>query len=367
MAKNLTIDLNGSLKVYGIKDKAILSLYSQSQNITFTTLKPIINSKKVSIKVDSGQLNVSYLTDIVNEEFYKLVELLNKFALDNSAKHCVTAVVFEYNTIIIIMNQLKLDVFFDDLFECLGISNSNSNRYATSDLTDNLKILRVSNCIEEIGFSRNLIFDIKHHRIHLNYNELFRSMTKMYYPDVMRPINVYLINYANGNDRHQLHFSPEADSAFDYNLKRLLRHLIDMKSIRECKGARCINDLRNSINVNEDRITVTLAPGVSMVDFVVELESLNDIDLYNKAIEIDCSEYYIDGPLRDTISYELMELDEVKSIQWDVNFKDHANTATIEWESNSERPLALRMYFTKIIERTVDKYYMDMIGDLFLQ
>ncbi len=263
--------------------------------------------------------------------------------------HGVTAVVFEYNTIIITMNQLKLSIFFDDLFKCL---KNNSNRYTTSDLTNNLKILRVSNWIEEVGFGRNLIFDIKHHRIHLNYNELFRSMSKLYY-NVMHTINTYLIDYINGND-HQLHFS--SDYGFDYKLKMLLMHLINMKSIRECKGVRYINDLRNSINVNEDRITVMLAPGVSMVDFVVELESLNNIDLYNKVTEIDCN-YYISKPLRDIISYKLMKLDEVKSIQWDVNFK---NTVTIEWKSNNDLP------FAKIIERMVNKYYMDMISDIFL-
>ena len=67
MKKNsLTIDFNGTLRRYGIKDVAVLKLTKERQRIEFKFIKPIINSKRITM--------IMFPND---EHFYKMISQIN--------------------------------------------------------------------------------------------------------------------------------------------------------------------------------------------------------------------------------------------------------------------------------------------------
>ena len=146
----------------------------------------------------------------------------------------------------------------------------------------------------------------------------------------------------------------------------MMKHLIDMKSTSDCKGVRGEIELRNSITINNERLSIKLSPGSSIVDFVCELETLLTKELIDNKLSIDCSNFNIKSELRSIINSNILAIAGITKIGWRGDTcTDIASDVEIMWENGLCDPTTLRMRCQKIIDDCTDNYYMDILCGLF--
>ena len=212
MSRKITLNFNGALRRFGIRDEAVLIIYPQSQGLELTSIKPFINSKKIHFNFNAGKLDISEITDVVNEDFHLFIQMIQKFAFDHSAKHRVSRVYIEYNKLLIEFNRLDIDIFINDFLNDLSVNNIPVEHRSNSSECMG-KVIQVNECITIYGVSHNMIFAERLNTVYIQFNDLCKTMLSKYHNNIARPIINYLINYAHGNERG-IHFTPY-DNAYD--------------------------------------------------------------------------------------------------------------------------------------------------------
>lgn len=360
MSRRIPINLNGTLKIHGIKDRAMLRIYNQHQTIEFELIKPVVNSKRLQLNFTPKDSDINHLLSFINRDFHELCIMLHFFQQNVKFNHGCQAITIDYNKIIIVLTTLKLDNVFDDLYETLGCNV----KHQTKSCDESMKIIKVSNLINNYGYHDTLLFMPKHNKVIIRFTDLCKSMLAMHYHNVERAINKYLLNAAINNEA-KIYFAPSSEKLFDYNFKSMLKHILnagttpDIFNNYDGEGS-AIKKLQRCIDVKHDRIEVTLSSGMSIVDFVSELEELYD-PIKKNVVLVDVTKYTINSEIHEEIRNELMLIEYIYHVEVERSESGSYVEYHIHYVGNPLLGFKLKFNCEQLIGNIVDEYYISLM------